>query len=268
VQAAYSLGRQSHVKLLLNQQQPDQISRLMRYHDYMIEARAEKFDEYIGTIKRLEQVEPEITARVSQLKNARNDLVKQHKKLVLVRDEREKVLKKVRSLIKNKDDELKKMEKDRAELARVIAAVEDLIKDIPLTTDARPFSKLKGKLPWPVKGRAANRYGATRQGHLKWDGILIKAKSGTKVQAIHHGRVIFADWLRGQGLLMIIDHGDGYMSLYGHNEVLLKEPGEWVRSGDTIAHAGNSGGQKHAGVYFEIRHKGKPTNPKRWCKKT
>ena len=132
----------------------------------------------------------------------------------------------------------------------------------------QPFGKLKGKLPWPVVGKPSNRFGRYRNGtSLRWQGLTIPSTEGNRVEAIHSGRIVFADWLRGSGLLVIIDHGDGYMSLYAHNQSLLKEIGDWVNPGDTIATVGNSGGQQRSGLYFEIRHNGKPTDPKRWCKR-
>ena len=240
---------------------------MMRYYDYVLEARALKFDEYTKTITRLNQVEPEINQTVDNLQQIRKGLERKHGQLLSQREQRELTLKRLRSVIRTKDDELRILEKNRGELEKLIAAVEDLINDLPIPNDYQPFNKLKGKLPWPVKGKVANRFGSTRKGKVKWDGLLINASQGTPVKAIHQGRVIFADWLRGQGLLIIIDHSDGYMSLYAHNEVLFKEPGEWVQTGDVIAKVGNSGGRKSAGLYFEIRHRGKPSSPKRWFKK-
>ncbi len=131
----------------------------------------------------------------------------------------------------------------------------------------KPFKALRGGLEWPARGRLVSLFGTQRAGNLKWDGVVIAAKEGSEVKAIHHGRVAFSDWLRGFGLLMIIDHGDGYMSLYGHNQSLFKETGDWVEPGETIAVMGNSGGQRNAGVYFGIRYKGKAVNPKKWCKR-
>jgi septal ring factor EnvC (AmiA/AmiB activator) len=131
----------------------------------------------------------------------------------------------------------------------------------------QPFAGLKGKLAWPVRGRLAGEYGQPREGGpVKWTGVLLEASQGTPVRAIYRGRVAFADWLPGLGLLMILDHGDGYMSLYGHNEALLKEPGDWVSPGETIAQVGDTGGQARPALYFEIRAKGEPVNPHDWIR--
>ena len=128
------------------------------------------------------------------------------------------------------------------------------------------FAQARGKLPWPVDGRLLARFGTPRSdSRLKWDGVLIGAPAGTRVRAIHDGRVVFADWLRGAGLLLIVDHGGGYLSLYGHNQSLLKGAGERVRAGEAIATVGSSGGQDSPALYFAIRQQGQPSDPLRWC---
>jgi len=128
------------------------------------------------------------------------------------------------------------------------------------------LSKFKNKLQWPVQGRITHAFGQRKQGYLRWKGVLMSAPVGKPVYTIHNGTVLFADWLKGYGLVVVIDHGKGYMSLYGHNQTLLKNVGDRVEIGEPIALVGQSGGQNNAGVYFEIRHKGKPVNPKHWCK--
>lgn len=140
--------------------------------------------------------------------------------------------------------------------------------DIPALPTEKPFSKQRGKLYWPAKGKVKNLYDHWRSvGKVKWQGNIIKAKEGAPVHTISNGRIAYSDWLRGYGLITIIDHGDGYMSLYGHNQTLLKEVGDWVENNEIIATVGSSGGLKSVGLYFEIRHNGKPSNPSRWCKK-
>jgi septal ring factor EnvC (AmiA/AmiB activator) len=129
------------------------------------------------------------------------------------------------------------------------------------------FTQRKGKMLWPTQGKLLHQFGDNRQGSVTWDGLRIQADSGTPVRAIHGGRVMYADTLRGQGLLIVLDHGDGYMSLYAHNDALLREAGEWVQPGDIIARAGNSGGEKESALYFEIRKNGNPINPLPWLKK-
>jgi septal ring factor EnvC (AmiA/AmiB activator) len=130
------------------------------------------------------------------------------------------------------------------------------------------FSAARGKLPWPVNGRLLARFGDARgnDARAKWDGVMISANPGTQVHAVHGGRVVFADWLRGAGLLVILDHGNGYLSLYGHNQSLLKSAGDIVKAGEAISTVGDSGGQDSAGLYFAIRQQGRPTDPAQWCR--
>jgi septal ring factor EnvC (AmiA/AmiB activator) len=132
---------------------------------------------------------------------------------------------------------------------------------------SQSFAQRKGQLPWPVKGKLVTRFGDQRQGSVTWDGMRIQAPNGSDVRAVHGGRVMYADSLRGMGLLIVLDHGDGYMSLYAHNDVLLHAAGEWVNPGDSVARAGNSGGEKESGLYFEIRQNGQPVNPLPWLTK-
>ena len=128
------------------------------------------------------------------------------------------------------------------------------------------LSKLKRKLSWPVKGRINHSFGSSKQGYLKWKGVFLSAPIGREVKTIHNGTVLFSDWLKGYGLVTVVDHGDGYMSLYGHNQALLKSVGDRVEAGEPIALVGQSGGQANSGLYFEIRHTGIAVNPKLWCK--
>ena len=136
-----------------------------------------------------------------------------------------------------------------------------------ITHNGGKFATVRGKLPWPVNGRLIARFGSPRGAtRSKWDGVLISSQAGTQVRAIHPGRVVFADWLRGAGLLVIVDHGDGYLSLYGHNQSILSRPGDMVQTGQAISTVGNTGGQDQAALYFAIRQKGKPADPTQWCR--
>ena len=136
-----------------------------------------------------------------------------------------------------------------------------------ITHNGGSFSTVRGKLPWPVNGRLIAHFGSARgDTRSKWDGVLISSQAGTQVRAIHPGRVVFADWLRGAGLLVIVDHGDGYLSLYGHNQSILSRPGDMVQTGQAISTVGNTGGQDQAALYFAIRQKGKPADPTQWCR--
>ena len=152
-------------------------------------------------------------------------------------------------------------------LQQLLDAIREAVVNLQVPDNYQPFKAARGTMPWPIGGKRANSFGRPRnEGKMRWQGVTIPASEGDSVKAIHHGRVVYADWLRGSGLLMIIDHGEGYMSLYAHNQSLLREVGEWVSAGTPIITVGNSGGQEQSALYFEIRHQGKPTNPTKWCK--
>jgi len=260
------MGRSSYWQLLFNQQQPEDLSRLMYYHEKIVASRGEQFRQHQAGMEKLQKVERDIEAVVNSLKARQQELQQQHERLLRQRKEREKSLVRLRSQIKTKDQQLKQQQQEQKELEKIIAAASRVASGKGFASHHTPFKQRKGRLSWPLLGKIQHRFGAVRSGGARWDGVLIRANSGAAVKVVHSGRVLFADWLPGQGMLMIVDHGDQYMSLYAHNEVLLKEPGEWVESGDTIARAGDSGGQQNAGLYFEIRHKGQPADPAAWCK--
>jgi septal ring factor EnvC (AmiA/AmiB activator) len=159
------------------------------------------------------------------------------------------------------------MEENQKQLEQVLKEVERAVANMQLDKDATPFRTLRNQMPWPAEGRLVRKYGSRSPDGIGSTGIVIQSAVNTPVKAIHHGRVVFSDWLRGFGLLMIVDHGDGFMSLYGFNQALLKDTGDWVNEGDVLASVGNSGGQREGGLYFEIRYKGKPDNPLLWLKK-
>lgn len=268
VNAAYRLGQQSNIKMLLNQESPERVSRMLRYYDYFINARAEKINAYLDTISELDQIQPRIQQKTDALAQNQQNLQRRHRQLSGQQQTRKRTLAKLNQTITSKDAQLRKLAEDRERLQRLLSQVAQAIANLPLPQDSQPFARTKGRLPWPTKGQIQHRFGSSRvSGKLKWDGVLIQAPAGRSVKAVHHGRVVFADYLRGQGLLLIIDHGNGYMSLYAHNQSLLREAGDWVETGETIAAVGNSGGRQQAGLYFEIRHQGKPTDPSRWLKR-
>ncbi len=281
VRAAYELGRQDKLKALLNQEDPGKIGRAMAYYDYFNRARAEQIDAYIELIGKLDLLQPQIEQKSQELNSAKAELDAKRKELVNARAERARTLAQIDNTIQDKSEELRQRARDREALEQVLRKIErdarereikqrDSIARAQLEPilSGQPFRELRGQLPWPVAGKLANQFGAPRQGSdMRWQGINIDAREGEPVHAIHNGRIVFADWLRGSGLLIIVDHGDGYLSLYAHNQTLLKKVGEAVKAGATIATVGNSGGEQHAGLYFEIRHKGVPTDPADWCRR-
>lgn len=260
------MGRHSAVALLLSGQRPDETARLLRYYDYFAQARTQKITDYQDQLTQIASIETRIQQALQDLRERKIDLEQQTALLLSQRKTREQALQRMRREQGNKSAALKQYQRNRKELEQVIVVAQRAMKRIAPSGKTGPFARMKGRLPWPVQGRPANRFGAARSGHMAWEGLMIPVAAGSPVYAIHGGRVVYADWLSGHGLLLIIDHGDGYLSLYAGNEVLMKEAGDWVQSGDTIARSGDAGIHDKAGLYFEIRSQGSPVDPRVWCR--
>ena len=267
LKTAWQLGQQGQVRVLLNQESPHTIARVMAYYRYFFQARNELVASYRETLRQLQELEQRIAATLEQLASQQETLEEKQTGLLAAQANREQALARLNDSITTKAGQLRQMEQNRKELEKLLAAIEKAVADLEVPEDYQPFKSAQGKMPWPLAGKRSNSFGRPRnEGKMRWQGVTIPAREGASVRAIHHGRVVYADWLRGSGLLMIIDHGDGYMSLYAHNQSLLREVGEWVTAGTPISTVGNSGGQEQPSLYFEIRHQGKPTNPAQWCK--
>jgi septal ring factor EnvC (AmiA/AmiB activator) len=265
--AAYAMGRQQQIKLLLNQEQPAAVGRMLVYFSYFSRARQVKIDAMRDLLHRLDTLEAEIGEKNRSLAALHDRQREQAAQLEEQREQRQRVVAALNKRLVSQGGELKRLQNDEKQLQALVSSLQELLSDIPAdASQDQPFSQRKGRLPWPARGRLARRFGSQRDhSGLKWQGVLIAAPEGGEVRAVSQGRVAFADWMRGFGLLLIIDHGHGYMSLYGHNQALYKEVGEWVDSGEVVATLGASGGQTQAGLYFEIRHNGHPVNPLKWC---
>lgn len=270
VRASYIMGRQEQLKIVLNQGDPSTVQRALVYYDYLNRSRTEHIHDVIAQLKQLQVVETKIVEKKQSLVSLKQAKAERKSELVKNRNVRKKILRKLTREIISKDKKLVRLLQNEKELQRILKAVEQALSDIPAKDLlGKPFGLRKGRLSWPASGRIRARYGSVRAaGALRWSGVLIDARQGTDVRAIARGRVAFADWIRGYGLMLIIDHGDGYMSLYGHNQSLFKEIGEWVEEGDSVASVGSSGGQSRSQLYFELRYKGKPINPSVWCRRT
>jgi septal ring factor EnvC (AmiA/AmiB activator) len=265
--AAYAMGRQQQVKLLLNQEQPAAMGRMLTYFTYLSRARTNRIDTMRTTIDRLRALETEISLKTHNLADLRETQKHRIDTLQTQKQQRKQLIASLSGQLAAQGNELENLREDEKQLQALVSSLQELLSDIPADVNQRqPFKSLKGKLRWPAHGHLSQRFGSRRGGSgLTWQGVLITAPEGGGVRAVSQGRVAFADWLRGFGLLLIIDHGDGYMSLYGQNQALYKEVGEWVDSGEVVATLGASGGQTDAGLYFELRHKGRPQNPLKWC---
>ena len=268
LRAAYAMGRQQKIKLLLNQQEPSSIGRTLMYFDYLNKNRSDQISQLQLTLAELLHLEREISENRLELSRLHNELQVSRRKLEDTRKDRRKTLHALRQELQSQGEKLTNLLVDEQELQQVIKEIQLALADIPKSGNGNsPFKELKGKLSWPTLnpvGHNQSRRHGTARGQLKWHGVLIDAKTNQSVHAVSRGRVAFADWMRGYGLLIIIDHGQNYMSLYGHNQSLYRDVGDWVESGDMISTVGDSGGQSMPGLYFEIRHKGKPIDPVAW----
>jgi len=265
---AQKLGNQGSIKVLLNQDDPQQISRMLKYYEYFNQARMESIQTLIVNLKRLNNIENEILTQQNKLIKTENSLLKKNKTLNTEKKQHKALLASLELRRKTQSDNLSQKQKDQKRLQQLITEVATLLDNSVRKQDARPIKSLKGKLPRPSKGRIVKAFGnRNTQARSNWQGWLIKGYEGSAITAIHHGRIVFSDWLRGFGLLLIVDHGDGYLSLYARNQSLLKSVGDWVYQGENIATLGSSGGFKEPSLYFEIRHKGKPQDPAAWLQR-
>lgn len=267
LETAWKMGRQDQVKVLLNQEAPHTLARAMAYYRYFFDARNAQIEAFRKILAELAGVQQEIEARRAELDTRQQTLAREQAQLEQSKRARQQAAEQLAADISAKGDALAQLKKDQKELEQLLETIQRAVIEMALPDDAQPFATARGKMPWPVAGKPSNRFGRARNdGKMTWQGVNIPAAAGEPVRAIHHGRVVYADWFRGSGLLLIIDHGDGYMSLYAHNQSLLREVGEWVQAGAEIGSVGASGGLDRPALYFEIRHQGKPVDPARWCR--
>ncbi len=264
IMAAYRLGRESRLKLVLNQDSPALLSRTLAYYDYFSRSQAAQINELRQVLQTLDQMQTKIDVELSAL-----DEVQRSKQAVLdemtdQRNQRQAVIDDLSHRIDSDEARLAELQRDRQDLEALLEKLSDALADIPADLGQQHgLIGLKGKMPLPVKGRVKHAFGQSRTEGLRWQGWLIDAERGSEVQSIAYGRVAYSDWLRGYGLLMIIDHGDGFMSLYANNESLLREVGDWVEPGSNISTVGTSP-LTGDGLYFEIRKDGKAMDPAVW----
>ncbi len=267
LRSAYAMGQQPHLKMILNQQDPAEMGRAMLYYNYLNQARSAEIKQFLSSIEQQKALQREVEDTSRELAELVERKASEKRKLTRNRNNRKQLLARINTDIEQQQVALQDLESSRTRIESLLESLGELLADIPAEPHAqKPFGDLKGQLPWPVKGKFRARYGTARQqGDLTWQGVVIDADYDTPVRAVSHGRVAFADWLQGYGFITIIDHNDGFMSLYGYTQELYKSVGDWVESSEVIATVGDSGGQQTSGLYFEIRKQGKPVNPKLWC---
>lgn len=278
----YLGGRAEPLKLLFNREDPNQIARQMHYYSHVSRARSELIGSLRLDLARVQELARETAAKAAELTAIAAEQAAQRQRLEQEKRARGLVLTRISRDIQKQKREIGTLQRDENRLARLIEQLGRIISRTPpprapagprlrnervpdASGSGSPFQALKGRLALPVRGELGNRFGSQRSdGGVVWKGLFIASRPGEEVKAIAAGRVVFADWLRGFGNLLIIDHGDSYMSLYGNNETLYKQVGETISGGETIAAVGNSGGNADSGLYFEMRHQGKPFDPLTW----
>jgi septal ring factor EnvC (AmiA/AmiB activator) len=265
MRTAYLIGREEPLKLFLNQQDPAKAGRMLAYYGYFGRARAEQLVAIEDNVRQISQLDAGLATeqeRIAQLESRQSTEVS---RLDKARNERGQVLTALTAESKARAASLERMQREKAALEKLLRELRRASSRFP-TDSKSPFTGMRGKLAWPASGKLVARFGQKRAGDVKWDGVMISAPRGTPVRAVYRGRVVYADWLAGLGLLLIIDHGGGYLSLYGHNEQLYRAVGDQVGPGDTVASVGDSGGRAAPELYFEIRQAARPIDPAPWFK--
>lgn len=296
----YLHGQQNYAQTLLQQQDPNAVSRNLHYLSYVTKVRSDLINNLRGNLTKITQLNMQTSATMTQISALKQEEEEERKNLQAKKNEKNQILSRLSSQIKSQRNEINKLKRDEQRLSTLIERLARVIPPVKKakllhnskktnqpsieTTqnnnqvlannetlpspdiDNSHFSSLRGKLNLPVRGAITNRFGSPRaESGVSWRGLFIKSAEGSEVKSIASGRVVFADWLRGFGNVLIVDHGSGYMSIYGNNQAVLKQVGERVVAGDTIASVGNSGGNETSGLYFELRLKSKPFDPLSWC---
>ena len=290
----YLQGNPDALQIMLNGNDPSQVARDLHYLSIIGKARSQLVQEIEATLQRKQALAATTRERADELAAIETRQREQHGKLVAQREQRKQMLEKISAKITEQRREIGNLQRDEKRLSQLIDRLAKILAARPVprkeprpaseprpaagkagtpelnnesTPEALPagnFAQLKGSLRLPVRGTVTNRFGAARQEGSNWKGLFIRAGTGSEIKAIAAGRVVFADWMRGFGNLMIVDHGSSYLSIYGNNDALLKQVGDSLRGGEVIASAGNSGGNPESGLYFELRHQGQPIDPLKW----
>ena len=264
LKSAYMAGSDDYSKMLLNQEDTAKFERTLSYYNYLNKARIKQLDE-------LKALQIEIAKNQAELEKTKEKLValfdeqkRRQAALLDAKNERQASLKNLKKQLNKTKNSISYLEENEQTL---IATIKELEEEKTTKIELLGLNKNKGRLSWPSKGKLTHKFGQRKHGGINWKGVLISAAEGTSVNSIHNGQVVFADWLKGYGWVIVVDHGEGFMSLYGHAQTLLKDVGDMVREGESVALVGQSGGQADSGLYFEIRHKGRAVNPIKWCRR-
>ncbi|WP_111976941.1 murein hydrolase activator EnvC family protein [Algibacillus agarilyticus] len=265
IKSAYQVGQHDYLMMLLNQESPAKLERVLTYYQYFNKARIKAVDSLKQTVTAIEQNAQALYEQKNELNQLLAQQIESKQQLSTLKQQQKMSLVQLRNKLKTEQANLKRLKESENSLNELLDQLASAVANIPDLTEWSGLQNYKGKLKWPTSGRVNKVFGQRKRGPIRWKGLMIDGKLGANVKNIHAGQVIFADWMKGFGLVLVIDHGKGYMSLYGHNQSLLKDVGDIVEAGEAIAEVGQSGGQTSPSLYFEIRHQGTPLDPKLWC---
>lgn len=255
----FRAGSSDYLKMLLNQQSPAEIERTLTYFEYLNQARIEAIDTLQQTQARLQQLEDQLLTKQDQLETLLGQQSKQQDALKSQQNEHKRLIARIGKQVKSEQESIELLKDSEQQLKALASNVAPQRAAIQLTG-------LKKGVRWPAQGHIRSKYNSVRQGQIRWKGVLMSSPSGANISAIANGKVLYADWVKGMGLVMVLDHGNRYLSVYGHAQTLLRQAGDEVKAGETIALVGQSGGQTQPSLYFEVRYKGRPQNPSLWCR--
>ena len=264
LKSAYMAGGDDYSKMLLNQEDTAKFERTLSYYNYLNKARIEQIEDLKNLQQQIAQNQEELVKTQEKLELLYDEQKRRQTALLNAQSERQANLKNLQAQLNSTKSSINYLKENQQTL---VATIEELEKEKTQKIELLGLNKSKGKLDWPSKGKLEHTFGQRKHGGIDWKGVLIGAKEGTNINSVHNGQVVFADWLKGYGWVIVVDHGEGFMSLYGHAQTLLRDVGDMVREGETLALVGQSGGQATSGLYFEIRHKGRAVNPVKWCRR-
>ena len=260
-------GTNSSAKLFLNMEDPTSLPRTIYFHKRVQHARERKLEKINATRQTLETQQRKLKLEQRQLAQLQEELTREKKSLDQKQKQRQRTLAELKKEISNESNMLERKQQEAVKLQQLITQLNQRLKSVD--KDPKGFRKQKGRLKWPTAGKLVHQFNQKRSenGQLRWQGVVMRGTQGQAVNAVFSGQVVYSDWMTGFGNLLMIDHGGGYLSLYGHNQALLKSAGDSVNKGEQIATLGNSGGELEDALYFEIRHHNKPINPSSWCRR-
>ncbi|TLX47865.1 protease [Pseudoalteromonas phenolica] len=266
LKSAYMTGSHDYSKMLLNQEHSATLERTLSYYDYFNKARITQIEALKKVIEQLAENQQSLEQKQQQLNDLFTQQTERLAALKATKEQRQNSLSQLNSALKQTQSAIAYLKENEQTLITTLSQLNEQQSESLVPVELTGLRSKKGKLPWPSKGRLKHRFGQRKHAGMNWKGVFIAAKTGDNVKAVQQGQVVFADWLNGFGWVIVIDHGLGYMSLYGHAQTLLKDVGDQVRNGESIALVGQSGGQADPGLYFELRHKGSAVDPVKWCK--